>query len=111
MWTLHEGQIVEVAAECEFLFRPAIEANHGRNARTIPKAFDALKNDCAIPDALPARTGLASVPSTVAIGKCLPHCRQSVFLAAAYSICLKPQCGHSTLTLAGDLATDVPCWN
>jgi hypothetical protein len=27
-------------------------------------------------------------------------------LAAAYSICLKPQCGHSALTFAGDgLAT------
>jgi hypothetical protein len=39
----------------------------------------------------------------------LPHCRQRVLLAAAYSICLKPQCGQSTLTLAGDLATD-PEW-
>src|SRR5712691_9141964 len=39
--------------------------------------------------------------------KCRPHCRQSVLLAAAYSGCLKPQCGQSTLTLAGDLATNV----
>ena len=30
-----------------------------------------------------------------------PHCRHMVLLAATYSICLKPQCGHSTLTLAG----------
>jgi len=35
-----------------------------------------------------------------------PHCRQIELLAAAYSICLKPQCGHSALTFAGDgLAT------
>src|SRR5260370_16742280 len=31
-----------------------------------------------------------------------PHCRQIVDFAATYSICLKPQCGHSTLALAGD---------
>src|SRR5207253_11342663 len=30
------------------------------------------------------------------------HCRHIVLLAAAYSCCLKPQCGHSTLTLTGD---------
>jgi hypothetical protein len=35
-----------------------------------------------------------------------PHWRQIELLAAAYSICLKPQCGHSALTFAGDgLAT------
>src|SRR5205807_9789677 len=34
--------------------------------------------------------------------KCEPHCRHIVLLAAAYSCCLKPQCGHSTLTLTGD---------
>src|ERR1700704_510875 len=31
-----------------------------------------------------------------------PHCRQMVDFAATYSICLKPQCGHSALALAGD---------
>ena len=31
-----------------------------------------------------------------------PHWRHSELLAAAYSICLKPQCGHSALTFAGD---------
>src|SRR3989442_5943850 len=40
--------------------------------------------------------------------KLRPHWRHIVLFAAAYSICLKPQCGHSTLTLAGDgLATAV----
>jgi hypothetical protein len=35
-----------------------------------------------------------------------PHWRQMELLAAAYSICLKPQCGHSALTFAGNgLAT------
>ena len=34
--------------------------------------------------------------------KCEPHWRHIVLLAAAYSCCLKPQCGHSTLTLTGD---------
>src|SRR5215468_10185218 len=35
-----------------------------------------------------------------------PHWRHIELLAAAYSICLKPQCGHSALTFAGDgLAT------
>src|SRR5204863_6807652 len=38
--------------------------------------------------------------------KCAPHWRHIVLFAAAYSICLKPQCGQSTLTFAGDgLAT------
>src|SRR2546421_9144185 len=38
--------------------------------------------------------------------KSAPHWRHMVLFAAAYSICLKPQCGQSTLTLAGDgLAT------
>ena len=38
--------------------------------------------------------------------KCAPHWRHIVVLAAAYSCCLKPQCGHSTLTLTGgDFAT------
>src|SRR4029453_7952528 len=31
-----------------------------------------------------------------------PHWRHIELLAAAYSICLKPQCGHSALTFAGD---------
>src|SRR5262249_46943042 len=31
-----------------------------------------------------------------------PHWRQIVDFAATYSICLKPQCGHSTLALAGE---------
>src|SRR5262249_62069498 len=35
-----------------------------------------------------------------------PHWRQIELLAAAYSICLKPQCGHSALIFTGDgLAT------
>jgi len=34
--------------------------------------------------------------------KCEPHWRHIVLFAAAYSCCLKPQCGHSTLTLTGD---------
>src|SRR5437899_5921258 len=34
--------------------------------------------------------------------KCAPNCRHIVLLAAAYSCCLKPQCGHSKLTLTGD---------
>src|SRR4029077_934729 len=33
--------------------------------------------------------------------KCAPHWRHIELLAAAYSICLKPQCGQSTLILAG----------
>lgn len=40
--------------------------------------------------------------------KCEPHCRHIVLLAAAYSCCLKPQCGHSTLTLTGDDFATVP---
>jgi hypothetical protein len=34
--------------------------------------------------------------------KCEPHWRHIVLFAAAYSCCLKPQCGHCTLTLTGD---------
>src|SRR5436309_3232686 len=40
--------------------------------------------------------------------KCEPHWRHIVVLAAAYSCCLKPQCGHSTLTLTGDDFATVP---
>jgi hypothetical protein len=31
-----------------------------------------------------------------------PHWRQIELLAATYSFCLKPQCGHSALTFASD---------
>jgi hypothetical protein len=31
-----------------------------------------------------------------------PHWRQIELFAAAYSICLKPQCGHSALTFTSD---------
>src|SRR5438067_5158962 len=47
-----------------------------------------------------------SVTFSAALGiegeKCEPHWRHIVLFAAAYSFCLKPQCGHSTLTLTGD---------
>ena len=34
--------------------------------------------------------------------KARPHWRHIELFAAAYSICLKPQCGHSALTFVGD---------
>src|SRR5256885_15987553 len=50
-----------------------------------------------------AESSLSFSPGLGAEGeKALPHCRQIVDFAATYSICLKPQCGHSTLALAGD---------
>jgi len=110
MWTLHEGQIVEVAAEFSSWTVPqskqATEAIRGR--------FQILsirrRNDCAATTPPNSKTDFASALAVGTTAKCLPHCRHSVLLAAAYSICLKPQCEHSTLTLAGDLATDLPVW-
>src|SRR5438874_12816233 len=50
-----------------------------------------------------AESSLSFSPGLGAEGeKERPHCRQMVDFAATYSICLKPQCGHSTLALAGD---------
>src|SRR5256714_13503615 len=42
--------------------------------------------------------------------KCEPHWRHIVLFAAAYSICLKPQCGQSTLTFAGDEFATARLW-
>src|SRR5437763_1562858 len=50
-----------------------------------------------------AESSLSLSPGLGADGeKERPHCRQIVDFAATYSICLKPQWGHSTLALAGD---------
>jgi hypothetical protein len=110
MWTLHVGQIVEVATEFSSCVVPqskqATEVIRGRCQMPPIRR----SNDCAATTPPNSKTDFASTLDVGTTPKCLPHCRQSVLLAAAYSICLKPQCEHSTLTLAGDLATDLPGW-
>src|SRR5438128_2866934 len=106
MCVLQAGQIVEVAAPDTCCFR--LHSKHSIIA--LRCRFQKSSN-------LPRKEGLsgAGVSSMVrsfrpgfgANGeKERPHCRQIELFAAAYSICLKPQCGHSALTFAGDgLAT------
>src|ERR1700730_12667316 len=100
MCALHPGQFVDVAASLTSCLRL-----HSKQATTrLPRRFQRpLKGPCG-----PAVSSFSRSfnPGFGANGlKLRPHCRQIVLLAAAYSICLKPQCGHSTLALAGDLIT------
>src|SRR3954470_20860378 len=109
MWALQPGQLVDVAASLTSCFRL-----HSKHATTrlrcrlnSPSIFP-RPNDSR--DAAPSLLLLEDASFSEIFGvpgaTDRPHWRHIVLLAAAYSICLKPQCGHSTLTLAGDgLAT------
>src|SRR5437773_2326707 len=107
MCALHEGQIVEVAAPETCCLR--LHSKHSttelvwrfQKSSSLPK----IEEDVSA-------AGASSVVRSFRPGfgangvKERPHWRQIELLAAAYSICLKPQCGHSALTFAGDgLAT------
>src|SRR6266550_2377207 len=106
MCVLQAGQIVEVAAPDTCCFR--LHSKHSIIA--LRCRFQKSSN-------LPSKEALSGAgassfvrsfrPGFGANGKNeRPHWRQIELLAAAYSICLKPQCGHSALTFAGDgLAT------
>src|SRR6266508_599567 len=86
MCALHDGQIVDVAAPETWSLPKRDEEVSGAGASSIVRSFR-------------AGFGTNGVKER-------PHWRHIELLAAAYSICLKPQCGHSALTFAGDgLAT------
>ena len=100
--------MVEVAAPLTSCFR--WQSKHSMTRLRL--LFHSPSNRCI--NELPAEEGCSGLGSSRARGvtfgaalgaegeKCEPHWRHIVVFAAAYSCCLKPQCGHSTLTLTGD---------
>jgi hypothetical protein len=107
MCALHEGQIVEVAAPETCCLR--LHSKH--STRELVCRFQKSSSRPKIEEEV-SWAGVSSVVRSFRPGfgakgeKERPHWRQIELFAAAYSICLKPQCGHSALTFAGDgLAT------
>src|SRR6266478_2621384 len=107
MCALQDGQIVDVAAPETCCFRL-----HSKHSTT--QLVCRFQKSSSFPkiDEEASGAGASSVVRSFRPGfgangvKERPHWRQIELLAAAYSICLKPQCGHSALTFAGDgLAT------
>src|SRR5436190_10559632 len=107
MCVLQDGQIVDVAAPETCCLRL-----HSKHSTT--ELVCRLQKSSSLPkiDEEVSGAGASSVVRSFRIGfgangvKERPHWRHIELLAAAYSICLKPQCGHSALTFAGDgLAT------
>src|SRR5207302_11053496 len=93
MWVLQPGQLVDDAASLTSCLRL-----HSKQETTrLRWRFHRVSSRRC------SGSSASGVPGFGAEGeKERPHCRQIVLFAAAYSICLKPQCGHSTLALAGD---------
>src|SRR6266705_560266 len=100
MCALQPGQFVEVAASLTSCLRlhSKQETSRLRCRLQIDSSFRWSGNSPGAAD-----SSLSFSPGLGADGeKERPHWRQIVDFAATYSICLKPQCGHSTLALAGD---------
>src|SRR3954470_18314904 len=106
MWVLHFGQKLEVAAELTSCF--ALQSKHSISELWClfqnPSIF--WRSEGSVAEVAASTRSSFGRNRTSALGaaagaKCEPHWRHIVLLAAAYSICLKPQCGHSTLTFAG----------
>ena len=88
----------------DFVFSLAFKAGNYAIALPAPKTLDpaeASRFASRAPSLGAQWSGLATTLGAPGENE-RPHWRHIVVLAAAYSICLKPQCGHSTLTLAGD---------
>src|SRR5512132_615717 len=107
MWVLQDGQIVEVAAPETCCLRLHSKHSTTELVCRFQKSSSLPKRDEEVSGA-----GASSVVRSFRAGfgangvKERPHWRHIELFAAAYSICLKPQCGHSALTFAGDgLAT------
>src|SRR5215831_11715430 len=107
MCALHEGQIVEVAAPETCCFR--LHSKHSttelvcrfQKSSSLPKIEEEVSGAGGSSVVRSFRPGFGAKGE-----KERPHWRQIELFAAAYSFCLKPQCGHSALTFAGDgLAT------
>ena len=105
MCALQPGQLVEVAASLTSCFRL-----HSKQATTRlrcgfhrfsirPNPVDSRGEAASLGEAIVGRATTLGAPGENE----RPHWRHIVVFAAAYSICLKPQCGHSTLTLTGDV--------
>src|SRR5205809_4894639 len=107
MCLLHFGQIVECAAELTSCV--ALQSKHSMTALwcLLQKPSSFRKRERSATGSMGSSLERRRTCTFGAKGtKCAPHWRHIVLFAAAYSICLKPQCGQSTLTLAGDgLAT------
>ena len=103
MCVLHFGQIVEVAAE--LISCVALQSKHSMTELwcLVQKPSSFRKSDGSGAASTGSSFGRSRTSTFGAEGaKCAPHWRHIVLFAAAYSICLKPQCGQSTLTFAGD---------
>src|SRR6516164_688380 len=107
MCVLQDGQIVDVAAPETCCLRL-----HSKHSTT--ELVCRFQKSSSLPkmEAEASGAGASSIVRSFRPGfgtngvNERPHWRQIELLAAAYSICLKPQCGHSALTFAGDgLAT------
>src|SRR5438552_11020834 len=109
MCVLHFGQKLELAAELTSCF--ALHSKHSISELWClvqnPSIFWNKEGSVAAAASTRSSLGRIRISCFGAEGaKCEPHWRHIVLFAAAYSICLKPQCGQSTPTLAGDsLAT------
>src|SRR5204863_7261446 len=103
MCLLHFGQIVEVAAE--LISWVALQSKHSMIELWClaqkPSSFRKIEGSATGSTGSSfgrSRTSVFGADGT----KWAPHWRHIVLFAAAYSICLKPQCGQSTLALIGD---------
>src|SRR4029450_12447072 len=107
MCALHDGQIVDVAAPETCCLRLHSKHSTTELVCRFQKSSSLPKIDAEVSGAGASSVVRSFRPGFGANGvKERPHWRQIELLAAAYSICLKPQCGHSALTFAGDgLAT------
>lgn len=107
MCALQDGQIVDVAAPETCCFRLHSKHSTTQLVFRFQKSSSFPKIDEEVSGAGASSVVRSFRPGFGANGvKERPHWRQIELLAAAYSICLKPQCGHSALTFAGDgLAT------
>src|SRR5438445_13769991 len=100
MCALQPGQFVDDAASLTSCLRLHSKHETTRLRRRLHIASSFRWSDNSSGAAEPS---LSFSPDLGADGeKERPHCLQNVLFAATYSICLKPKCGHFTLSLAVD---------